>query len=36
MRSFSLKKIFFSCTIKNFPQENENTREIIKNMSEIF
>ena len=29
------KKIFF-CTVKKFPQEFENTREIIKNMSEIF
>ena len=29
------KKIFFY-TVKNFPQEIENTREIIGNMSEIF
>ena len=29
------KKIFFY-TVKNFPQEIENIREIIENMSEIF
>ncbi len=30
------KKNIFSARVKNFPQENENTREIIENMSEIF
>ena len=30
------KKIFFSYTVKNFPQEIENTRHIIQNMSEII
>ena len=34
-RSPHEKKYFFH-VIKNFPQENENTREIIENMSEIF
>ena len=29
------KKIFFH-EVKNFPQINENTREIIENMSEII
>ena len=29
------KKIFF-CVVKKFPQQIENTREIIENMSEIF
>ena len=29
------KKIFFRA-VKNFPQQIENTREIIQNMSEIF
>ena len=29
------KKIFFH-VVKNFPQQIENTREIIQNMSEIF
>ena len=29
-------KNFFFYTVKNFPQEIENTREIIENMSEIF
>ncbi len=32
---FSRKKIFFYM-VKNFPQEIENTREIIENMSEII
>ncbi len=31
-----MKKKYFFALIKNFPQEIENTREIIQNMSEIF
>ena len=30
------EKKYFFYLIKNFPQKNENTSEIIKNMSEIF
>ena len=32
----SQKNILFFYVVKNFPQEIENTREIIENMSEIF
>ena len=31
-----VKKNFFFNEVKNFPQINENTREIIENMSEII
>ena len=30
------EKKYFFCAVKNFPQQIENTREIIQNMSEIF
>ncbi len=33
---FPEKKKYFFCVVKNFPQQIENTREIIENMSEIF
>ena len=32
----SCEKKYFFLVVKNFPQENENTREIIENMSEII
>ena len=34
-KGLARKKYFFH-VVKNFPQEIENTREIIQNMSEIF
>ena len=33
---FPEKKKYFFRVVKNFPQEIENTREIIQNMSEII
>ena len=35
-KSASLEKNIFLCMVKNFPQQIENTREIIENMSEII
>ncbi len=35
-KSVSCEKNIFLCMVKNFPQEIENTREIIENMSEII
>ena len=32
----SHEKKYFFYTVKNFPQQIENTREIIQNMSEII
>ena len=36
LKSFTQKYFYFFFVVKNFPQEIENTREIIENMSEIF
>ena len=36
MKNGLVRKKYFFCTVKNFPQQIENTREIIENMSEII
>ena len=36
LKFFRPKIFLFFFVVKNFPQEIENTREIIENMSEIF
>ena len=35
-QNFYEKKKYFFCAVKKFPQQIENTREIIENMSEII